>query len=256
MTLLDLRGPAKEMGLEVGSTDDLSEADRAQAIGTWIGRMVNEHISARVFSALVPQMMRAGLDPRWTEAVATMASDELRHGRQCAAVVEALGGEAVAELPPITDVPTHDDCSPLEAVLRNLISISCLSETVAVSLIRAEKEESTTPGIQEILDTILADEVQHARFGWRVLDELSPSLDPEMKARLGDYLIGAFHHLRTHELAHLPLGPSPSEEAERVGVCDGLDARRLFFDTVEEAIVPGLESHGIPARAAWQASLS
>ncbi|MEC9073421.1 MAG: hypothetical protein VX938_13605, partial [Myxococcota bacterium] len=129
-----------------------------------------------------------------------------------------------------------------------------LSETVAVSLIRAEQEELETPGIRETLDQILADEVQHARFGWRVLGELGPQLSPELRTRLGDYLVCAFRHLREHELAHLPEGPRPSPEAEQVGICDGGDARALFFDTVEQVIVPGLEEHGIPAQAAWSAS--
>lgn len=254
ITTLDLRSQAREAALAIGEVEGLSAGDRARAIGTWKARMVNEHISARVFASLIPQMMHAGLDPDWQEAVATMVSDELRHGRQCAAVVHALGGEATAEVPSLPDVPLHQDAGPLESFLRNLISISCLSETVAVSLIRAEQEELETPGIRETLDQILADEVQHARFGWRVLGDLGPGLDDGLRRRLGDYLVCAFRHLREHELAHLPEGPRPTQQAEQVGVCDGGDARALFFDTVEQVIVPGLEEHGIPAGAAWKAS--
>jgi len=216
--------------------------------------MVNEHISARVFAALVPQLMRAGVASERIEAVATMIADELRHGRQCAAMVEALGGEAVAPLPPLALVPDHEDAPPLEAVLRNVLSICCLSETVAVALISAERLRAGQSDMESTLDRILADEVQHSRFGWRLLEEVHEQLDEPTRARLGRYLVVAFRHLVAHELAHLPPGPAPTESAEAVGVCDGAQSRELFFDTVEEIIVPRLEALGLPAAQAWRTS--
>ena len=72
--------------------------------------------------------------------------------------------------------------------------------------------------------------------------------------RLSDYLIGAFRHLAEHELHYLPIDNVPSEEAAAYGVCDGRDARRLFFDTVEKVIVPRLQEHGFKAKEAWMAS--
>ena len=146
--------------------------------------------------------------------------------------------------------------TPIEAILRNVISVSCLSETVAVALIDSERLRAGPPALAELLKRILADEVQHARFGWRLLEELAPRLPAAMKRRLGVYLVTAFAHLREHELAHLPARPAPSRAAEAVGVCDGHEARRLFLDTVRDVIIPGLEDHGLPAAAAWEASLA
>ena len=59
---------------------------------------------------------------------------ERRHGVLCGAVVEALGGEARAEVPERAPFPDHGDVSPREGALRNVLSVACLSETVAVSL--------------------------------------------------------------------------------------------------------------------------
>jgi hypothetical protein len=252
-TKLDLRAMAQANPI-VLTGEPLSAEDCARAVGTWRGRMVNEHISSRVFAGLLNQMMRAGLPAEWQHRVAEMARDELRHGLECARVVEALGGEAVAELPALEPVPEHPDATPLEGVLRNVLSISCLSETVAVALIRAEQQEVGPPELEETLGSILADEVQHARFGWEILRELAPHLDAATKARLGEYLVIALHHLREHELAHLPNTLATSRHAADYGVCDGNDARKLFFDTVEQVIVPGLEEHGLPAGRAWKAA--
>ena len=255
MATLDLRRQAAAANVTLTERTPLTEMDRQRAIATWKTRMVNEHISARVFAQLIPQMMRAGINPTWQESISIMVSDELRHGRQCAEMVHALGGEPVADLPEtLTSVPLHEDADPMEGFLRNILSISCLSETVAVALIRAEKNEVSTPEMESTLDQILADEVQHARFGWRILDEVAPGLSAETRGRLSDYLIGAFRHLAEHELHYLPIDNVPSDEAGAYGVCDGRDARRLFFDTVEKVIVPRLQEHGFKAKEAWMAS--
>jgi hypothetical protein len=247
MATLDLRDAARARMPQVVDLPHL----RAAAIGTWRGRMVNEHSSARVFEGLANQFHAAGV-PDVVDEVRGFASEERRHGVLCGSVVEALGGEAIAEVPDGDPYPAHADAaSPLEAALRNMLSICCLSETVAVSLIGAERIEMPEGELRELLTGIYADEVGHSRFGWRTLGRLAPSLDPAMKDRLGDYLEVAFDHLVEHELGHLPVASQPPAEGVALGLCSGSDARKLFFDTVEQVIVPGLEVHGIPAQRAW-----
>lgn len=248
MPVLDLRDAAKAIRPRVPQLPHLREA----AIGTWRGRMINEHSSARVFDGLAHQLDAAGLAPEIVAEVRGFASEERRHGVLCGAVVEALGGEAYAEIPEGEEYPAHEDAqTPLEAALRNMLSICCLSETVAVSLIGAERLEMPSGELRDLLTGIYADEVGHSRFGWRMLGVLAPTLDAATKERLGDYLEVAFAHLEEHELSHLPETSVPPAEGVELGLCSGPDARRLFLDTVEEVIVPGLESFGIPARRAW-----
>jgi hypothetical protein len=247
MPTLDLRAMTRGLKPEVPNLPHLREA----AIATWRGRMINEHGSARVFDGLAAQFAAAGLPEEALEARG-FASEERRHGVLCGAVVEALGGEARAEIDAGDEYPLHEDATPLEAALRNMLSICCLSETVAVSLIGAERLEMPAGELRDLLTKIYADEVGHSRFGWRTLTKLAPKLDRRTKQRLGDYLEVAFAHLVEHELAHLPLASSPPEEGVAYGLCSGSDARRLFFDTVVHVIVPGLAHHGIPAARAWE----
>jgi hypothetical protein len=248
MKILDLRDPARAFSPAVPQLPHLREA----AIATWRGRMINEHSSARVFDGLAEQFAAAGLVDVVDE-VRGFASEERRHGVLCGAVVEALGGEAYAEIPEGEEYPAHEDAkSPLEAALRNMLSICCLSETVAVSLIGAERIEMPEGELRDLLTKIYADEVGHSRFGWRTLARLAPTLDAETKERLGDYLEVAFDALVEHELAHLPLNSNPPAEGVAYGLCSGPDARVLFLDTINDVIVPGLEAHGIPAKRAWK----
>lgn len=250
MATLDLRTEAKKHSPVVVDVPGLREA----AVATWRGRMINEHSSARVFEGLAKQFAAAGYDDLVPE-VRGFADEERRHGVLCGSVVEALGGEALAEIPEGEEYPAHEDAeTPLEAALRNMLSICCLSETVAVSLIGAERLEMPEGELRDLLTGIYSDEVGHSRFGWRTIARIAPTLDKATKERLADYLEVAFAHLVEHELSHLPLSSNPPPEGAVYGLCSGADARVLFFDTVTDVIVPGLEAHGIPARRAWIAA--
>ncbi|EYF07109.1 Hypothetical protein CAP_0588 [Chondromyces apiculatus DSM 436] len=247
--VLDLAHEARRLRPEVAEIDP---ALRVAVQRTWRGRMVNEHGSAPVFEGLAQQLRQAGAREGDVAACAVMAAEERRHGVLCGAVVEAFGGEARAKVVAGPPLPEHADVDRLEAVTRNVLSVCCLSETVAVALISAERLEMPEGALRRLLTEILADEVGHARFGWRWLAEVGPSLDGAARDRLGAYLRVAFAALERHELSHLPAGTAFPPEAAALGLCDGRAARDLFYDTVREVIVPRLEAHGLGALAAWR----
>lgn len=246
MPVLDLRAAARQHQPLVSCAPVL----RAAALRTWRGRMINEHGSAQVFVGLAAQLAAIGVAPVEVERCRAFADEERRHGVLCGAVVEALGGEALAEVAEASLYPQHADVEPLEAALRNLLSISCLSETVAVSLIGAERLEMPEGELRGLLSSIYADECGHCNFGWRLLGELLRD-DAGLKERLGRYLRRAFAHLERHQLQHLPAEAEWPPEGAAVGLCSGRDARALFYATVDQVIVPGLAARGLPATDAW-----
>lgn len=254
MPLLDLRAEARRRRPALPSLDGRARRMLdASARATWHGRMVNEHGSAVVFEGLARQLARAGFAASEVKCAEQFAAEERRHGVLCGAVVEALGGEAVADVAAPEDFPLHDDVCAREAVVRNLLSVSCMSETVAVSLIGAEREEMPEGELRDLLTRIWADEIGHARFGWAIVAREVRSLDAAARERLGAYLEVAFDHLEEHELAHISPTAAPPREGAALGLCNGQDARGLFYDTVEGVIVPRLEQLGLPARRAWAA---
>lgn len=252
MATLDLRDAARLAAKRFDLVLDVPEALREGVVATWRTRMVNEHGSARVFDALAEQIAEAGLGEARVRACREFADEERRHGVLCGAVVEAAGGEAHAEGLAEDPFPAHEDTTPLVAALRNALSIGCLSETVAVALIGAERHEMPEGHLRDLLTRIWADEVGHARFAWKLLDDVVPTLAPASKEALAAYLPVALAHLEAHELAHLPPRPAPAGGAP-YGLCSGLDARSLFFETVTQVILPRLEALGLPAAAAWAA---
>lgn len=248
-TVVDLRSAAQRLAPPL-----LSEALRADlidhALVAWSGRMRNEHGSARVFSALAEQLDRAGI--AGAAECRGFAEEERRHGLFCGGVVEALGGQAIFLERPC-DYPWHEDASPLEAVARNVLSICCMSETVAVSLIGAERLAMSPGPLRDLLETILADEIGHARFGWKLIAEIAARLSIQERARIDRYLAVAFADLERHQLENISTEHSPGGLAAELGICDGPDMRALYYATVEDVIVPRLEEHGFRAREAWKA---
>lgn len=247
--VLDLVTEARRLKPAVA---EIPPALRAAAQRTWLGRMRNEHGSAPVFEGLAQQLRRAGCDEALAGECERFAGEERRHGALCGAVVEAFGGDARTPANPERAFPDHADVSPIEGVVRNVMSVCCLAETVAVAIISAEREEMPAGELRQVLSEILADEVGHARFGWRFLAEVLPSLDAAARARVGAYLRVAFSSLEHHELEGLPANARFPEGAAAFGLCNGGDARELFYATVTDVIIPRLAAHGIDAAEAWR----
>ncbi len=250
---VDLRRTARRLAPAIPAAR--SARLRDAAVRTWRGRMFHEHVSSAVFVALAAQMRGAGFAESQVRACAGFAREERRHGVLCGAVVEALGADAIHEGAAPPPVPRHGGVSAREAVVMNLLSIGCMSETVAVALIAAEREQMPAGPLRDLLTRIWADEIGHARFGWRVVASELAGMDGAARGRVAAYLPHAFEHLLLHELAHLRPG-SPIAGGEALGVCDGGAARRLFLDVVGRVIVPALESAGMPARRAWKQALA
>ena len=251
MATLDLRRFARRDPLPAIELGDVTPADLEAARANWKARMVSEHASARVFGALVGGMMRAGLAAEETYRVAEMVRQELDHARLCARVLHALGVEPVASLPRLAAVPDHADATPLEGVLRNVISIGCCSETVAVALVATEREQAGPPAVRRVLDQILRDEIKHSRFGWRILSRLAPSLSPVERASLNAYLVDAFAHQIQFHAPFLTM-PCASDAGLAIGAPHGRSNWLVFVSTMTRIVVPGLEKCGLAGYDAWR----
>src|SRR5690606_21992558 len=177
--------------------------------------------------------------------VSAFAREEQHHGVLCGAVVEALGGQASAGAWAPRRLPWHPEVPPLEGVLRNLLSICCLSETVAVALISAERLHLEPGPLRDVLSQILGDEVGHARLGWALLGQALPELSPPARQRLSDYLRIALAHLEQHELANIGAGNQDPGPGRALGLCQSDESRALFYDTLHQVILPQLSELGL-----------
>lgn len=251
MSTLDLRKAARRDPIRPLDVAGVPASDLAAARANWRARMASEYASARIFGDLVGGMMRAGLPSDELRRVAAMAQQELDHGVLCARVLAALGVEPVADLPRLDETPVHADAStPLEAVLRNVISIGCCSETVAVALVATEREQAGPPAVRKVLDQILRDEIKHSRFGWRILARHAPSLTTKERAGIDDYLADVFEHQLAFHGQFLAM-PYAGEEGIGIGAPHGGSSWKVFLTTMDHVVVPGLDQCGLRAADAW-----
>jgi len=244
MTAFDIRDEVRRTPFALDVATPFDSGSRQAAIAEWTARMVDAHLSSRLFAGLLPQMMRAGVEAGFQAAAAEAVVDALRHARLCAAVVEALGEEARTPLPEPGDVPRHDDVVPLEGLLRNVVSIICLDTTVTVAQLENRHRFARESTLRRVIAEILDDGIKHSRLGWRMLQTLAPRIDAGMRGRLGAYLVTAFTRLFDK---HLP----PYGAGARA-----FDSKAIFVEAVNEVIVPRLEACDFPARVAIEAALA
>lgn len=221
----------------------------------WRKRMVHEHESAAVFTGLVPQMMAAEAPLDFKTVVTRCGLDELRHAGLCGQIVEFLGGTAEAEADLEThSLPEHPDVDRFQAALRNVVFASCLSETVSMALLTAERERVEEPFIDRVLEQLAGDESLHARLGWVYLAECIDAHPERSRDGLVDYLPVAFRGFEREMLDAMPLGDAPDDllaEARKLGFSESSIAREILSDTIHEVILPRLQDFGLPAADAW-----
>ena len=255
MTTLDLRREAKKHPLVLDGLDRIPDEERQVALENWRDRVASEYASARVFAALVPQLMRAGASHGQIAKVADMIGQEMNHGILCARVVMALGRDAEADFPDLRDVPAHDDVAPVEAVLRNVISVGVLQRDrgrgAGRDRTRAGGRAGAARGARS--DPLGRGETRAVRLEAR--GRAAPTLDTKARERLGAYLVAVFEHQITFHAPFLRW-PSVSDRAISIGAVDGPLNWQIFVETIQGVTIPGLERYGLPAQRAWQAAVA
>jgi hypothetical protein len=227
----------------------------AEARTMWRARMAAEHASVPVLSALAGQLVeaRATLDAQ--AVVLRMALDELRHTEICGATLRALGDEATCEIPAEPPrLPTWPGTSPEERALRNVLFGNAMIEMVNAANLVDIMDTMTDECLREATRLLLADEVQHAAFGFDYLEAWGPWLAsrPEVRRSLEAWLPSAFAELeRARSGAALPPRVRSADEIA-LGIPDPARLTFVLHETVTGAIVPALERFDLDAGRAWR----
>jgi hypothetical protein len=232
----------------------------------WQVQRLVEYRSTSVFLDLAKQLMAASAPLESTAVAVRMAQDEYRHADLCAHVAGLLGAASLAPLPVTLQViAEHADVSRPVAALRNVIVCTCISETSAVANLVVELEHLTCPLLRAATRALLADEVLHGEFGFRYLEQWAPFLanSPGARGEISSYLRFAFAFAE-RELAHAHIETSletgiagaitktSTAEERSLGLLDGATRRDVFLQTMQHAVIPGLEQFGISAEHAFR----
>ena len=225
----------------------------AEARAMWQSRMRAEHESVPALTALAGQLVEAGATLDVQGVVLRMALDELRHTEICGEAVRALGGEAAFEIAEPPRLAVWPGVGPEERALRNVIFGNTLVETVNTANLVDILDTMTDPYLRERTRLLLADEVQHASFGFDYLAAWGPWLadHADVRRSLDRWLPRAFVELDRARSGGMQ-SKTLTQDQIALGLPDPLRLTTVMCETVEGAILPALESYGLDATTAWR----
>ncbi|HSY38537.1 MAG TPA: ferritin-like domain-containing protein, partial [Polyangia bacterium] len=224
----------------------------ARARHLWTMRATAEHESALIFAGLLPLALEAKASLDTQTVLVGMAEDELRHAAICAEVARRLGGDP----PPARPTTIPRGARPIEEqLLRHVIYGNCMTETVNAARLVDAAEQACDPFLRGALLELLADEVRHARFGFVLLNDWATFFEsrPDARRAVDEFLPGAFAALERTLSGAGASRAGFGDDDLALGSPDPGRLAEVFYRTVEEAVVPGLERAGFAASAAWQA---
>jgi hypothetical protein len=216
----------------------------------WMKRSVAEHEATARFAFYAERMRALGVPSRFEEETMAASADEKRHLDLCMSVARRFGVTTL-ELEPagfgLREPDTH------EFLLWDLVAACCFSETINVALLSTTLKFAEDAEIREATRELLSDEVKHSRLGWAYLawgrsQGLGASLAaglPEMLRSVTGPPLFSNPPARENEASYRHLGDA--HMSERL---------QLFYQTVDEVILRGLEEQGITTKSAreWLAA--
>jgi hypothetical protein len=218
----------------------------------WTVRATAEHESALIFAGLLPFALEAGASLDAQMVIVGMAEDEMRHAAICGNVARRLGGDP---RPPATPIIPRSARPIEEQLLRHVVYGNCLTETVNAARLVDAAERARDGFMRAAILELLTDEIRHAKFGFVLLAGWTTWLasHPDVRRALDRFLPDAFAAL---ERTLSGVGASRDgfgAEDLALGSPDPGRLAEVFYRTVEEAVVPGLQRLGLAASEAWRA---
>jgi hypothetical protein len=241
---------------------------RRDAARQWAARARAEHGSIHQFSAVAHALCEARVGLELLGALSRLITDEVRHVDLCARMALACDPDGPRDDPerfvwpvpaaPWPPSPGPRDREELLAWAASAILIACcLGETLSRPMLEGLLIVTTDPVALDVSRQILRDEHLHAAFGWDALALLLPALDERGREHLHGALTRALGGFEATAAGGFTIEAIAGRELVLVrgepnlGTMTAEQFAVIFFATIEQEIVPALESLGLDARRAW-----
>jgi hypothetical protein len=219
----------------------VDEATRRHADRVWAARHGVETGAALRFGSLSRRMWQAGAPEALVELAARASRDETRHASRCE---EILRGRQAPVPPPETRLLEYApaELRPEQRLTYEVVAQSCVSETESmatlVTLLDAARDET----LRSVLHELARDEVGHARIGWGYLTWARQRIDLGF---LGALLPGMVGGSAGPELFRPGLPGTDEPELFHSGVVPHSERQRIYLETLESVVIPGMHDHGV-----------
>jgi len=239
------------LGVADEEIEKLSKEARAELAAIWQERGASELKVAGGFSAVSAQLIEHGAASAVLELVTRAVRDEVRHAEIAVDMAARYRGDDVLWPPPAPfPVPA---LAPADAKLRAtllVIAMCCINETLACGILEGQLSQATSPLTRAALQSVLADEIDHARAGWAHI--VSPFVTAEMKTEISANWLPRLLNARLKDLVDED-APFPGEKYPEHGILTRTQRKQIVATALDAVVFPGWERAGIdPSRArAW-----
>ena len=219
---------------------------RTELGGRWAYRAGLEHAAALRFDRLAAELAATGFAPDLIAIARDAAAQERHHVTLCrdlAARFDATLAPPPATIPAIAPRAW----AARDRVVYEVIASCCIAETANAAMVTAGHADTSDDACRRAVHTILADEIQHSRLGWRFL--ATHPLEDRLAADLTAYLPVMLRATARDELfrPQPEIGDVPT--LRRFGTLPIVDRQAVFLAAMRDVVLPGLAAAGLDIRA-------
>ncbi len=222
--------------------DGLAADDRAQLAAVWQNRAGLELQVGVGFAAIAGGLVEHGVAQPVIELVTGAVRDEVRHAEISASLAARYrGGEITWPAPAKTLIPAFAPATGAFRTTLHVVAMCCINETLACAILEACVAQAKSPLVRAGQQSILSDEIDHARAGWAHL--ASSYVTVEAKRELGPWL----RRLVAGKLDALldEAAPLPGEAFPAHGMLSRTTFRDVIHAALDDVVFPGFERAGI-----------
>jgi hypothetical protein len=216
---------------------------------------LGEYTAVDLFARIASSMAKVGAPFDLIASATCVPTDEIRHADYAIRFAALCAGRKTVSIgldPRLMKTPPKRG-SEIERLDVSMLEIAAIGETLACALLGGCAERATDPVAKAVFDTILSDEIHHARLGWYYLTWRAPQWTVRERQRIADRA-GQFVLGVERRFARGRDAPKGSQRAARaLGVLETKGQRAAVHAVMQEQIVPGLDALGLGASHAWKA---
>ncbi len=213
------------------SPEALDADSRAVVASVWAERASSELQASLAFNAIASRLVATNAPPDVQYLAARAVSDEVRHASLCLSLAQRYGSTAGW---PRAMPADGDDATDLL-----VLGTCCVNESLGTAFLDATLKRTTAPAVLFVVQSLLADEVDHGRIGWA---HLAGMTDPQRAAigrTLPALLEACLRPWRTR-LRVLPVEGVPEH-----GVLEPRDIRNVLNEALLTLVLPGFDHVGV-----------
>lgn len=248
------RGRAPAIPWERFDRAQYPEPALALAFDTATTLALGEYTAVDLFARIASSMAKVGAPFDLIAAATCVPTDEIRHADYAIRFAALCAGRESVRIGLDERLlkPPPQRGSELERLDVAMVEVAAIGETLACALLGACADRATDPVAKALFDTILSDEIHHARLGWYYLSWRAPQWSVRERQRVADRA-GSFVIDIERRFGRGRDAPRGSQRAARaLGVLETRGQRAAVRAVMQDQIVPGLDALGLGASHAWK----